>query len=70
MALYVLSQYKIQNLEDDQQYADLLSEDLIDVITNKTTRVFSDRNIAVSILEKDHYYKYLYCINVSLEAKR
>jgi hypothetical protein len=70
MVIYILSEYKIQALEDKQPFGNFLSEDLIDIITNKTTRIVDNINTAQSIMELNNNIHYLYSITVKLENKR
>jgi len=70
MVVYILSKYKIQALEDKKPFGNFLSEDLIDVLTNKSTQIVDDPNLAASIMEENPQLRYLYTITVELKSKK
>ena len=60
MKVFVVSEFKIQELEKDVVFCDHLCEDLIDILKSNKTCVLADSRLALNKLENDPGLNYLY----------
>lgn len=64
MKIFVISEFKIHELEREKPAGDLLCDDLVDALAAEKTCVLEDFNIAIQKLERDPKLNYLYEIDL------
>ncbi len=64
MRLFILSNFKIQELESPHPLGTHLSEDLIDTLKNTETYVLEDESIVISKFKSNPNLRYFYELEI------
>lgn len=65
MQIFILSQFKIQSLEDIQKYtSDMIMDDLMGILNEISTKILTNMNHVNDVRKRDNRYKYVYKLNI------